>query len=88
MPITEFKATVKPILAADLPYGHETAGDYERAAFFSIGHDAALAEMMRKAVSGEEIFVRQLAKPIAEPYSGRALENSASALTSRSRYAC
>jgi len=28
MPITEFKATGKPILAADLPYAHETIGEY------------------------------------------------------------
>ena len=69
IPITEFAATGKPILAADLPYAHETVGDYEKAAFFPIGNSVALADMMRKAASGVEVFGPQTAPLIAEPFS-------------------
>lgn len=68
MPITEFKATGKPILAADLPYARETVADYEKAAFFAIGDDAMLASMMKQAVTGVAIFTPQIARPIAEPF--------------------
>jgi glycosyltransferase involved in cell wall biosynthesis len=56
MPITEFKATGKPILAADLPYSHETVGEYGQAAFFAIGDVSGLADMMGKAAAGDAVF--------------------------------
>jgi glycosyltransferase involved in cell wall biosynthesis len=68
MPITEFKATGKPILAVDLPYAHETVGDYDRAAFVPIGNHEKLATMMQKAASGEDIFCIHSALRIAEPF--------------------
>lgn len=69
MPITEFKATGKPILAADLPYAHETVGEYERAAFFAVGNDAMLASMMKRAATKTEVFSQHSALPIMEPFS-------------------
>jgi glycosyltransferase involved in cell wall biosynthesis len=69
MPITEFKATGKPILAADLPYAHETVGEYGRAAFFDIKSDAALAVMMRQAAIGEPVFCSRIERPITPPFS-------------------
>ena len=69
MPITEFKGTGKPILAADMPYAHETVGEYARAAFFATGDDATLSSMMKEAASGVEIFAPQSAQPIVEPFS-------------------
>lgn len=68
MPITEFKATGKPILAADLPYAHETVGDYEKAAFFAIEDDTILASMMKKGASGSEVFASHSARPIDDPF--------------------
>lgn len=56
MPITEFKATGKPILAANLPYAHETVDEYGKVAFFGIGDDAQLAGMMQQAASAGDIF--------------------------------
>jgi len=56
MPITEFKATGKPILAADLPYSHETVGEYGQAAFFTIDDVSGLADMMGKAAAGDTVF--------------------------------
>lgn len=69
MPITEFKATGKPILAADLPYAHETVGQYERAAFFDTKSEAQLVAMMKHAICGEPIFRSTAEKKIAPPFS-------------------
>ena len=69
MPITEFKATGKPILAADLPYAHETVGEYGKVAFFGIGDDAPLAAMMQQAARGRDIFGPAEEMPIDKPFS-------------------
>jgi glycosyltransferase involved in cell wall biosynthesis len=69
MPITEFKTTGKPILAADLPYAHETVGEYGKAAFFPIGDAALLAEMMEQAASGAQIFRPTKEPPVDQPFS-------------------
>lgn len=46
LPITEFKQTGKPVFVADLPYGHETTGDYEKAFFFDPMDGRALAAQL------------------------------------------
>jgi glycosyltransferase involved in cell wall biosynthesis len=69
MPITEFKATGKPILAADLPYAHETIGEYGQVVFFRIGGDAQLAAMMKQAAMGEAVFRPTVERDIAPPFS-------------------
>jgi glycosyltransferase involved in cell wall biosynthesis len=69
MPITEFKVTGKPILAADVPYAHETIGEYGQAAFFRIGDDAQLAAMMKQAALREPVFQPAKEQPIAPPFS-------------------
>ena len=69
MPITEFKATGKPILAADLPYAHETIGEYGQVAFFRIGDDAQLASMMKQSAMGEAVFQPTTERDIAPPFS-------------------
>ena len=69
MPITEFKVTRKPILVADLPYAHETVGQYDKAAFFSPEDDEALSMKMSDAISGVNIFAPHAPRPIAEPFS-------------------
>jgi glycosyltransferase involved in cell wall biosynthesis len=69
MPITEFKTTEKPILAADLPYAHETVGEYGKVAFFEIDDDAPLAAMMQQAATGKEIFGPAEEMPIDQPFS-------------------
>ena len=69
MPITEFKATGKPILAAELPYAHETVGEYGRVAFFSTKSDAELALMMKQAALGAPIFRPAKERHIAPPFS-------------------
>ena len=69
IPITEFKTTGKPILAADLPYAHETVGTYDQVAFFDTESTEALEGAMRKAVLGESAFRSVEEKPIAPPFS-------------------
>ena len=69
MPITEFKATGRPILAANLPYAHETVGEYGKVAFFGIDNDAQLAALMQQAASGGEVFGRAEETIPDEPFS-------------------
>lgn len=56
MPITEFKSLNKPVLAIDLPYAHETIGTYDKATFFKNNDNKDLANIMKKAIKGEEVF--------------------------------
>lgn len=44
LPISEFKLTNKPLILADLPYAHETLGNYEKALFFDPYNYKDLAE--------------------------------------------
>jgi len=69
LPITEFKATGKPILAADLAYAHETVGEYGKAAFFDINSTAQLMGLMRQAASGKPVFYPVEEQSIAPPFS-------------------
>jgi glycosyltransferase involved in cell wall biosynthesis len=69
LPITEFKTTGKPILAADLSYAHETVGSYDQVAFFDPENDVGLADIMKSAASNEPIFSVVRADPIAPPSS-------------------
>jgi len=68
MPISECKTFHKPMLLADLPYAHETVGDYDQAVFFPPAAPQLLAEKMRAASAGETIFGRVSAAKIAPPY--------------------
>jgi glycosyltransferase involved in cell wall biosynthesis len=69
MPITEFKTTGKPMLAADLPYAHETVGEYGSVAFFDPEDSTSLATMMRKAAGREAIFTQVSEQQIAAPFA-------------------
>lgn len=55
MPLIEFKATNKFIIAADLPYAHETIGDYDKAIFVDVDNPYRIAELMEKILLGYEI---------------------------------
>ena len=50
MPLTEFKQTGRPILAADLPYAHETIGSYDAVRFFPPRNASALADLMAQLI--------------------------------------
>jgi glycosyltransferase involved in cell wall biosynthesis len=69
MPITEFKITGKLILAANLPYAHETVGNYGQAGFFDLGDDLQLSKMMKQAVDSSPAFGPVTSQEIAQPFS-------------------
>jgi glycosyltransferase involved in cell wall biosynthesis len=46
LPMTEFKNYGKTIFAADLPYAHETIGDYEKAYYFDPQNPQSLSRLM------------------------------------------
>ena len=69
LPITEAKAMKKPLLLADLPYSHETLGDYEKVMFFNTELPYELAEKMEKFLGKEEIIYEgNKAEKIKAPY--------------------
>lgn len=53
LPITEAKCFSKPILVADLPYAHETVGNYDKVLFFAPESADDLAEKMLRAIQGK-----------------------------------
>jgi len=69
LPISEFKATGRPMLLADLPYAHETAGDYPWTAYFDPKSPQALASAMKRAMSGQLEFRAPAVPAIAPPFA-------------------
>ena len=56
MPLSEFKQFNKPILAADLPYAHETIGCYGQVKYFDPDQPVVLAEHMKALIEGHLVF--------------------------------
>ena len=52
MPLSEFRRTGKPILAADLPYAHETLAGYAPVHFFDPVDGAALGKALQRLTEG------------------------------------
>lgn len=50
LPISEAKAYNKPLLAADLPYAHETVGTYDKVSFFDPMDARTLADLMQALI--------------------------------------
>ena len=50
MPLTEFMQTGKAILTVDLPYAHETVGNYKNVAFVEASDSVKLSELMKRAI--------------------------------------
>jgi glycosyltransferase involved in cell wall biosynthesis len=67
MPISEYKGFKKPMLLADLPYAHETMGNYDKVSFFNPDDPAKLAGLMEKVMDGNIRFDGNKLQPIAEP---------------------
>ena len=76
LPITEFAAFQKPVLLADLPYAHETAGGCGKVAFFNPDDPHELAAQMKKLIQGDESFLADQKKnnfPLPVAWSWREL---------------
>ena len=69
LPITEGKALGKVLMLADLPYAHEALGEYQRARFFDPLDADALADLIIRHMSGEEIGVPHAAQPVRAPFA-------------------
>jgi glycosyltransferase involved in cell wall biosynthesis len=69
LPLTEFKATGKPILAADLAYAHETVGSYDKVAFFDPDDPKQLADLMEGAAMGKPVFGAAEEAKIDQPFA-------------------
>jgi hypothetical protein len=54
LPISEFKCYNKPLLLANLPYAHETAGDYGFCKFFDPDKPAELSFLMENLINGNK----------------------------------
>lgn len=58
LPISEFKLFNKPILAADLPYAHETIGNYDKVNFFKPNDARILSRYIEDYLDGKPIFIK------------------------------
>lgn len=69
LPISEFKATGKSMLLANLPYAHETVGNYENVHFFDPNNSRELAALMRTISRGTLHLSGSAEDPIAPPFA-------------------
>jgi glycosyltransferase involved in cell wall biosynthesis len=69
LPITEAKSLRKPLLAADLPYAHETVGRYDRVLFLPARNPEAWAQAMQASVEGRLRFGRSESAQPAQPFA-------------------
>ena len=56
LPINEYQENNLPIIVADLPYAHETVGDYNKVHFVDPDDYKYLAKIFKKIIDGDDIF--------------------------------
>ena len=69
LPISEFKASGRPMLVANAKYSMETVGDYDRVAFFSPDSSEELASLMVDVICGGSRLQTSKAPPVAPPFA-------------------
>ncbi|MEW6073247.1 MAG: glycosyltransferase [Planctomycetota bacterium] len=69
MPLSEFRATGRPIFAADLPYAHETLSGYAPVRFFAPRDDRALERALRDFLAAGSVPAHAAAGAPAEPFA-------------------
>jgi len=67
LPITEFMIYGKPILAADLKYARETAGNYDKIKFFYTNDAGYLSDCMNEIINGKINFDITERKKVESP---------------------
>jgi len=70
LPLSEFKLFDKAIIAADLPYAHETVGQYDKVKFFDPNDANMLAKNMIALLEGQLQFDSSPHVPPAQPFAG------------------
>jgi glycosyltransferase involved in cell wall biosynthesis len=83
LPITEFAAFGKPMLIADLPYAHETAGGTSHVAFFDPENPKQLARQMKQLMDGDFLFLQTVPKQLLAPLVANTWEELFEVLLSR-----
>jgi len=69
LPITEAKEFKKKLILADLPYAHETLGNYEEVFFFNPDSAEELASKMESVIAEKDTsFDGNICKEIEQPY--------------------
>lgn len=66
LPITEFRNYNKPIILADLPYAHETVGDYGKCIFFNPHSAKELSKIMKNSIKNSIKYEENLHKIVIE----------------------
>ena len=73
MPLSEFKLFKKPMLVANLPYAHETVGDYQYVKYFDVKNAYQLADYMELVIHEkldfDKLEVIKPSYPFAENWS-------------------
>lgn len=69
MPITEYKMSNKPLIVADLPYAHETVGNYSNVSYINPDDVNALANSMELLLKGEKFTEPIKLKSVDAPYA-------------------
>ncbi|HET9570344.1 MAG TPA: glycosyltransferase [Bacteroidales bacterium] len=69
LPLSEAKKFNKIILASDLPYAHETVGEYSKVSFFNPDHAIQLAGLMEGVLDNNIQFDGNSAIEIDSPYA-------------------
>jgi glycosyltransferase involved in cell wall biosynthesis len=69
LPISEFKAFNKPMLLPDLPYAHETVGDYDKVKFYDPNDPHQLAACMKALMDKNIVYDGNRRVEIREPFA-------------------
>jgi glycosyltransferase involved in cell wall biosynthesis len=69
LPISEFKASGRPMLVAEAKYAAETVGNYDKVAFFSPDSPEELASLMVDVMHGGSRLRSNMAPRVAPPFA-------------------
>ncbi|MBZ9616147.1 glycosyltransferase [Clostridium estertheticum] len=69
LPISEFKGTGKSILVADLPYAHETVGNYDKVVFFDPNKPDELACLIKNQIRQENTYQDVVENKVMQPFA-------------------
>ena len=69
LPITEFEKTNKPMIVADMPYAHETVGNYTSVVFFDPDDPRELADIIMNTINGEQTFFENIMPIPEQPFA-------------------
>lgn len=69
LPLTEFKATGKPIFLANLPYAKETLGSYDKVSFININSAAELSKQFVAFVDDEMMYTKNEHVAVSSPHT-------------------